>query len=876
MSDYTIYLMNKQPSVVVESSSGTTPSPSSGSPNTVIYLTNSPPVDKAFDINLLNLTSEYVKAVWGSNGVSISWRRKVETFGTSKRFYNSIIIEYSHPQQKWTPNPYWLETVLESISPMSPVPHVPPIAIHMYPPGIFQNAIPQTGQASDYWNKSVYDGQVEFEENQPIPRPGEAIQVRWSLNVDGSVKAGVVASVPYETPLFTGGEVVAAYDLGDITVRYDVKIHGQVVKGIPPTDFFEFPVGKWVYLWKGGWLKDEKQAFGLSSSSSSTASTASDILSLINSERASLGISSLSTDSNLEAAARWMSNDMKDNGVGVPHIGSDGSTAFERIDRNGFFANLDPSVRTGTCENIYVGNSKTTPQDIFNGWKSSTGHYANMVNVDMEHIGISQVGPDKNGNIYWTTDFAFREDYTSTTNYRVVPFNFGGPLHPQDMGIDYLTNDLFIDSATDFEEVFDMVFFEGTIQSVDVNNDTCEVMIATTKYTLPIYYHCTDDQSIDGGSSAFGVGDEVIVERPGNDPNFSDAMVIGFKDGVKTCTKDYIIYSVPGQILVWDPVFDQLAVIQDDSGAYVSGPVPYNSISVFLSKCFELRSSTVFSMDAATSLYDTPGRKYFPSTVWHLASAPSANGTPEIISGNWSNSGTVCGHSISISQTYYSMSVYLPEPGWDYWCGQGETSLDEVSNLGFCRFFVENPSVKIWNPTVVNKTQYSIGYPCGEGIYGEWGESSDSTYTNGWTGTTLAGSYSKEAKTVYDKSSDTSTAAYEETNTYNGYTLDGRYTDKYITVLNLDYSGTYSKIGSAPAAGDFWHPPQITNYNETSTTTFDDIKGWVGKLPEDKSGYDITTELPLSSILTSNLKTMMSQGNFVYPPSVQFVQYTNN
>jgi hypothetical protein len=124
--------------------------------------------------------------------------------------------------------------------------------------------------------------------------------------------------------------------------------------------------------------------------------------------------------------------------------------------------------------------------------------------------------------------------------YRIVPFNFRGPMNT-DCAVPY-EDAINLDSATNFEEVFDMIQYKGTISDIDTSNDTATVTVdGEVKLDIPIFYYCdaaiTD---ISGGSSAFTAEDNVVVEVPNND--WDDAKIIGFPDEIKACGRVILVF----------------------------------------------------------------------------------------------------------------------------------------------------------------------------------------------------------------------------------------------------------------------------------------------------------------------------------------------
>ena len=98
----------------------------------------------------------------------------------------------------------------------------------------------------------------------------------------------------------------------------------------------------------------------------------------------------LAIEPRLGRAAQLHSEDMRSMGV-MSHVGSDGSSLRERVDRQGY-----PWWVLG--EN--VGRGYATPEAVVNAWLASDGHCANVMGT-----GFSQLGAGEAGR-FWTLVFA--------------------------------------------------------------------------------------------------------------------------------------------------------------------------------------------------------------------------------------------------------------------------------------------------------------------------------------------------------------------------------------------------------------------------------------------------------------------------------------
>src|SRR5574343_40745 len=121
----------------------------------------------------------------------------------------------------------------------------------------------------------------------------------------------------------------------------------------------------------------------------------SEVLRLVNIERAAVHASALQFDLGLQAAAEAHSTDMAVNGC-FTHNSCDGTNWATRV----------RSYYSGYMlgENIAAGY--TTPAQVVAGWMDSDGHRENILNPLFSAIGIGYVyQPGPTYKTYWTQDF---------------------------------------------------------------------------------------------------------------------------------------------------------------------------------------------------------------------------------------------------------------------------------------------------------------------------------------------------------------------------------------------------------------------------------------------------------------------------------------
>ena len=109
-----------------------------------------------------------------------------------------------------------------------------------------------------------------------------------------------------------------------------------------------------------------------------SGSMTSQVVTLVNKERASNGMQSLASDRQLAKLAQMKAEDMAKNGY-FSHISPTYGSAFDMMKKYGV------SYKTAG-ENIAKGQK--TAQSVMNGWMHSSGHRANILKSDYTKIGV--------------------------------------------------------------------------------------------------------------------------------------------------------------------------------------------------------------------------------------------------------------------------------------------------------------------------------------------------------------------------------------------------------------------------------------------------------------------------------------------------------
>jgi hypothetical protein len=152
----------------------------------------------------------------------------------------------------------------------------------------------------------------------------------------------------------------------------------------------------------------------------------SEVIDLVNAERATQGLHPLTVDDNLATAARDHSEDMGLQGY-FSHTSLDGRTVPDRITAAGYSYNT-------YGENIAGG--QPTPEAVIDAWMESSGHRANILNPIFCDIGVGYAylanSPYRH---YWTQDFGRKTGVSAcpdiTTYTITATAGSGGDISPE-------------------------------------------------------------------------------------------------------------------------------------------------------------------------------------------------------------------------------------------------------------------------------------------------------------------------------------------------------------------------------------------------------------------------------------------------------------
>ena len=124
------------------------------------------------------------------------------------------------------------------------------------------------------------------------------------------------------------------------------------------------------------------------------------VAAIVNRERAANGLSALKFSDELSNAALVRAQEIQTN---FSHTRPDGTSCFTAMTERGITYRY-------AGENIAYG--QRTPDEVMTAWMNSSGHRANILNKNVEYIGIGVA--KRRGVYYWTQFFAASDSLTGT------------------------------------------------------------------------------------------------------------------------------------------------------------------------------------------------------------------------------------------------------------------------------------------------------------------------------------------------------------------------------------------------------------------------------------------------------------------------------
>ena len=123
----------------------------------------------------------------------------------------------------------------------------------------------------------------------------------------------------------------------------------------------------------------------------------SQVITIVNRERANAGLSGLSLNWQLSRVARYKAEDMRDKNY-FSHTAPVYGSPFEMMKNFGISF-------SAAGENIAMGQQ--SPTEVMNSWMNSSGHRQNILNTRYTEIGVG-IAKSSNGSIYWVQQFIKR------------------------------------------------------------------------------------------------------------------------------------------------------------------------------------------------------------------------------------------------------------------------------------------------------------------------------------------------------------------------------------------------------------------------------------------------------------------------------------
>ena len=118
------------------------------------------------------------------------------------------------------------------------------------------------------------------------------------------------------------------------------------------------------------------------------------VVNLVNQERAKAGLSPVTADTSIQAAAQVRAKEIEKS---FSHTRPDGSSFSTALTQQGV-------TYRGSGENIAWGQK--TQEQVMNGWMNSDGHRANILNKNFTKIGVGY-HQNASGTNYWTQLFTY-------------------------------------------------------------------------------------------------------------------------------------------------------------------------------------------------------------------------------------------------------------------------------------------------------------------------------------------------------------------------------------------------------------------------------------------------------------------------------------
>ena len=287
----------------------------------------------------------------------------------------------------------------------------------------------------------------------------------------------------------------------------------------------------------------------------------SEVIDLVNDERAGEGLDPLSYDADLTASARGHSQDIGLNDY-FNHISEDGRSPGDRITAAGYSWNT-------YGENIAAGQS--TPAAVVAGWMNSPGHRANILNSNFCDIGVgyAYVASSTYGH-YWTQNFGRKSGVSSCppaqTYVITATVGAGGSISPDgNVSVDQGDTQTFTITASPGYRI-DELTVDSQVRSI------------TTSYT---FSNVNSNHTID---VTFALNQSPPTARAGQDQSVTEGDTVTLEGSGSSDPDDAVVR------YEWTQLSGPEVTLSDEnavSPTFVAGPVNGNATVVFQLKVFD-------------------------------------------------------------------------------------------------------------------------------------------------------------------------------------------------------------------------------------------------------------------------------------------------
>ncbi len=277
------------------------------------------------------------------------------------------------------------------------------------------------GAGYTYVTLSVADGDIRYTTDGSAPTASSALytgkikvtepsKLRMAVYDNGSSQARYSAkiNVKVKYPTATLSGTSGASYVYNVTAPKGARVYYTTDGTAPYTNNgkqvtggkITVPAGSTLKMIaiKGGWIKSAVRTVNVPADKPSSSATAAseyvtEVVRLVNAERAKYGLAALEMSDSLNKAAQERSKELA---TIFSHDRPDGSSCFTILKE------YDISYYCA-AENIAAG--QRTPEQVVQGWMNSSGHRGNILSSSFRYIGIGYTKTDSGYQHYWSQLF---------------------------------------------------------------------------------------------------------------------------------------------------------------------------------------------------------------------------------------------------------------------------------------------------------------------------------------------------------------------------------------------------------------------------------------------------------------------------------------